>query len=164
MKSRRVAVAARVATLSVCAAIRRKELIARRRRTVLTTQPHPPMRSGDLQAVYVIDDDASIRRSVSRLLTSSNLTVRTFDSGETFLAELGKLSQGCLIVDVDLKGMSGLELVRQMTSAYSAWPIIVMSGSHDKKAASEAVRLGARAYLRKPFDSQALLDTIAALP
>jgi len=71
------------------------------------------MRSAEVQAVYVIDDDASIRRSLNRLLTSSNWTVRTFDSGEAFLAELGELSLGCLIVDVELKGMSGLDLVRQ---------------------------------------------------
>ena len=116
-----------------------------------------------MQAVYVIDDDVSIRRSLNRLLTSSNWTVRTFDSGEAFLAELSKLSRGCLIVDVELKGMSGIELVRQMTDAHSSWPIIVISGSHDKKTESEALRLGARAYLRKPFDSQALLDALTAL-
>jgi two-component system response regulator FixJ len=121
------------------------------------------MRSADAQVVYVIDDDVSIRRSLNRLLTSSSWTVRTFDSGEAFLAERGKLSRGCLIVDIQLKGMSGLELVRQMTDAHSSWPIIVLSGSHDQKAESEALRLGARAFLRKPFDAQALLDAITAL-
>ena len=121
------------------------------------------MPSADVQTVYVIDDDVSIRRSLNRLLASSNWTVRTFDSGEVFLAELGKLSRGCLIVDVELMGMSGLELVRQMADTHSSWPIIVISGSHDEKTESEALRLGARAYLRKPFDSQALLDAIAAL-
>ena len=121
------------------------------------------MRSADAQGVYVIDDDTSIRRSLNRLLTSPNWTVRTFDSGEAFLAELGKLSRGCLIVDVELKGMSGLELVRQMTNAHPSWPIIVISGSHDEKTESEALRLGARAYLRKPYDLQALLDAITAL-
>ena len=60
------------------------------------------------QTVYVIDDNASLRRSLGRLLTSSNWPVRTFDSAEAFLAELDKLSSGCLIVDIQLPGMSGL--------------------------------------------------------
>ena len=121
------------------------------------------MPSAEARVVYVIDDDASIRRALNRLLTSSDWTVRTFDSGEAFLGELRELARGCVIVDVELKGMSGLELVRQMTDVRSSWPIIVISGSQDKKTENEALRLGARAYLRKPFDTQVLLNAIAAL-
>ena len=87
--------------------------------------------------------------------------MRTFDSGEAFLAELDKLSSGCLVVDIGLQGISGLELVQRLTDARLSWPIIVMSALYDKKAESEALRLGARAYLRKPFGSQALLNAIA---
>ena len=112
------------------------------------------------QIVYVVDDDAQIRQSLVRLLTSSNWPVRTFDSAEAFLAELDKLANGCLIVDVELQGMSGLELVHRLKSARFSWPIIMMSGSDDKRPQSEALRLGARAYLEKPFDSQALFDAI----
>jgi two-component system response regulator FixJ len=114
-------------------------------------------------AVYVIDDNARMRRSLNRLLTLSNWTVRTFDSGEAFLAELSTLSRGCIVVDIELKGMSGIELVRRITDSRLAWPIIVMSGSVDNNAESDVLRLGARAYLRKPFDMQALINAIAAL-
>ena len=111
--------------------------------------------------VYVVDDNASLRQSLGRLLASSNWPVRTFASAEAFLAELDKLSSGCLVVDIQLEGMSELELVQRLIDARLSWPIIVMSGLHDKKTESKALRLGARAYLRKPFNSQVLLDTIA---
>jgi CheY-like chemotaxis protein len=132
---------------------------------MLATQPPPRMRTFDsttpVQTVYVVDDDASIRRSLRRLLTAYGWPVRTFDSAEAFLAELAKLSSGCLVIDIELQGMSGLKLVHRLTDAGLSWPIIVMSGLYDKKAESEAFRLGARAYLRKPFGSQALLNAIA---
>lgn len=132
---------------------------------MLAPQPPPRMRTFDgttpVQTVYVVDDDASIRLSLRRLLTSYSWPVRTFDSGEAFLAELDKLSSGCLVVDIGLQGISGLELVQRLTDARLSWPIIVMSALYDKKAESEALRLGARAYLRKPFGSQALLNAIA---
>jgi hypothetical protein len=99
---------------------------------VLATQLPPRTRTSDgttaAQTIYVVDDDASLRRSLGRLLTSSNWPVRTFDSAEAFLAELDKLSSGCLIVDIGLQGMSGLELVHRLTLARLSWPIIVMSG------------------------------------
>ena len=132
---------------------------------MLATQLPPRMRTSDgtspAQTVYVVEDDASLRRSLKRLLTSSNWPVRTFDSAEAFLAELDDLSSGCLVVDIELGGMSGLELVRRLTHARLSWPIIVMTGSHDQKTENEALRLGARVYLRKPFNSQALFDAIA---
>ncbi len=132
---------------------------------MLATQSPPHMRTIDgttpLQTIYVIDDDASLRRSLKRLLTSHRWPVRTFDSAEAFLAELDSLSSGCLVVDIGLQGISGLKLVHRLRDARVSWPIIVMSGLYDKKTESEALRLGARAYLRKPFDSQALLNAIA---
>jgi CheY-like chemotaxis protein len=132
---------------------------------VRATQPPPRMRTIDgttpVQTVYVIDDDASLRRSLKRLLTSHSWPVRTFDSAEAFLAELDSLSSGCLVVDVGLHGINGLQLVHRLRDAQLSWPIIVMSGLYDKRTESEALRLGARAYLRKPFDSRALLNAIA---
>jgi CheY-like chemotaxis protein len=112
--------------------------------------------------VYVIDDDASIRRSVVRFLRLAQLNVRAFDSAEAFLAELEGLSPGFLVIDIQLGGMSGLDLLAQMQAMHPAWPALAMSGSHDAVAEQEAHRLGARAFLHKPFDSQALLAVIAS--
>ena len=114
-----------------------------------------------VQSIYIIDDDASLRRSLSRLLSSHRWPVQTFDSAEAFLAELDGLSSGCLVVDIGLPGISGLDLLQRLKDARVSWPVIVMSGLSDKRAESEALRLGARDYLSKPFDSRTLLDAIA---
>ncbi|HUO89212.1 MAG TPA: response regulator [Rhizomicrobium sp.] len=111
--------------------------------------------------VYVIDDDPSIRRSLGRLLKLALWQVRTFDSGEAFVAELDGLSPGCLVVDIQLGGMSGLDLLAHMQTARPTWPAIAMSGSHDEGAEREALQLGARVFLHKPLDAQPLLDAIA---
>jgi CheY-like chemotaxis protein len=131
---------------------------------MLAAQTPPRLRTGNtapVQSVYVVDDDASIRRSLRRLLTAHGWPVRTFDSAEAFLAELDKLSSGCLVVDIGLPGISGLELADRLKDSRPSWPIIVMSGLYDKKAESDALRLGTRAFLRKPFGSRALLNAIA---
>lgn len=110
--------------------------------------------------VYVIDDDSSVRRSLARLLASIDLPVRTFASAEDFLAEVDDSPDGCLIVDVQLVGMSGPDLQSRMASARWTMPIIAMSGSHDPQVEAEALRLGAVSFLRKPFDAEALIDSI----
>lgn len=111
-------------------------------------------------AVYVIDDDQSTRRALARLLTCSNRPVRTFESAENFLAEMDGLAEGCLVVDVRLLGMSGIDLLAQLNGAGVRWPFIAMSGSHNQNAEREALDLGARAFLRKPFEPRALLDAV----
>ncbi len=114
-------------------------------------------------AVYVIDDDASMRKSLARLLACSNWPVQTFDSAEGFLAEMDGLSSGCLVVDIQLPGMSGIDLLIRLREAGAAWPIVAMSGSDNEGAECEALRLGVRSFLRKPFEPQTLLDAIAEL-
>jgi CheY-like chemotaxis protein len=110
--------------------------------------------------ICVIDDDPSIRRSIERLLVLNGFRVRTFASAEAFLAEGPGVAAGCLIVDVQLPGLSGLELRKQMTSSGRATPVIAMSGSTDERLESEAMSLGARAFLRKPFQAEALLAEV----
>lgn len=111
--------------------------------------------------VYVIDDDASLRRSLERLLSLAEYRVATFESAEAFLAVLDHLPQGCSVVDIQLGAMSGLELLERLGAARPGWPAIAMSGSHNESAEKESLRLGARVFLRKPFDPQSLLDAIA---
>jgi CheY-like chemotaxis protein len=112
------------------------------------------------QPIYVIDDEASVRRSLCRALAFSDRRVQVFDSAESFLAELNELPRGGVLLDIQLLGMSGLELMRQMKKIGSQWPIIAMSGSVDGGMEEEALRLGARLYLRKPFDIEEVLATI----
>ena len=110
--------------------------------------------------VHVIDDDDSVRRSLGRLLKLSGLNVRTFDSGEAFLLDLESLRPGFLVVDIQLTGMSGLDVLAHMKSVRASWPALAMSGSDDERAESEALRLGARAFLKKPLDSHVLLSAV----
>jgi len=126
----------------------------------------PPLRllthdTPSLGNVYIIDDNTKILAALKRMLTSSSRSVRTFESAEAFLSELDNLEGGCLVVDVQLQGMSGLELLHRLANARVSWPIIVMSGMHDKNIERKALTLGARAFLRKPFEPQALLDALA---
>jgi len=111
--------------------------------------------------IYVIDDDASVRRSLGRLLASFNLPWKSFDSAEAFLAEVDQSSSGCLIVDVELLGMSGLELQQRLACTRDRWPVIAMSGAFDPQVEQAALHFGAVTFLRKPFAAHALLVAIA---
>ena len=83
-----------------------------------------------------------------------------FDSAERFLAERDDTPNACLLVDMQLLGMSGLDLQGLMADARSPWPIVAMSGSTSDQLESQSLELGARAFLRKPFAAQALLDSV----
>jgi CheY-like chemotaxis protein len=115
----------------------------------------------DAATVYVVDDDPSMRQSIARLLASADLTVRTFASAEAFLAAVDPRSSGCLILDVQLSGMSGTKLQTRMAAERWSLPVIAMSASQNPRIGEEVVRLGAKAFLSKPFDAQVLLDAIA---
>ena len=113
------------------------------------------------RVAYVVDDDVSMRRSLARLLTLSNWRVRLFDSAEAFLKEADSLRYGCLVLDIQLGGMTGLDLMALLAERGYRFPVIAMSGFLDERTESEALRLGARAFLRKPFEPQILIDTLA---
>ena len=110
--------------------------------------------------IHVVDDDASVRKSLARLLRTVNFDVRMFESAEEFLSSIDESSRGCVIVDAQLVGMSGSELQRRIARDELSMTVIAMTGSPDAQLESDAARAGARAFLRKPFDAEALLDAI----
>lgn len=112
--------------------------------------------------VYVIDDDAAMRESLDFLLGSAGFSVRLFDSALVFLSELPKLEAGCVVTDIRMPGMDGMELLRQLNGASSVrtLPIIVMTGHGDVPLAVEAMKLGALDFLEKPFDDDRLIGMI----
>jgi CheY-like chemotaxis protein len=124
--------------------------------------PHP-VEAGviTISTVYVVDDDESVRRSLARLLASLDLRAQTFSSAEAFLAEVDPASSGCLILDVQLTGMSGYDLQSRMTAGPWRMPVIAMSGLFDSQSEADMLRSGASAVLRKPFDAQSLIDALA---
>ena len=111
--------------------------------------------------VYVIDDDESMRRSLARLIGSIDVAVETFPSAEAFLAAVDRGAPGCLLLDIQLDGMSGTDLQALMAAEGWRMPIVAMSGLHDDRMEATALRLGALRFLHKPFDADALFDALA---
>lgn len=112
--------------------------------------------------VYIIDDDPSVRGALLRFLGMKGMTARGFETAERFLAELPGLAAGALIVDVQLPGMNGLELLAQLARTGIDWPAVVISGSHEGHDEAVARALGPDRYLRKPFDPDGLLRVLSA--
>ena len=110
--------------------------------------------------VFVVDDDPAVRTALGRLLRSVGWTTRAFASAEEFLQEDLPLAGGCLIADVHLGRMSGLELLAALGARPDSMPVILTSGVNDADMEREASRLGAIAFFRKPFDVGALLDSV----
>jgi len=110
--------------------------------------------------VYVVDDDASVCNAVRRLLRLAQYRVRTFASAEEFRQSDFKSSPACLLLDIRLPGISGFELQEQLLASGVRMPVIFVTG-HDRAGMEEqAMRLGATAYLRKPFDEETLLGAV----
>ena len=110
--------------------------------------------------VFVVDDDASTRTSVKNLLRSVGLEVRTFASAAEFLVAPRAETASCLILDVRLPGVSGLDLQRRMAKTRARIPIIFVTGHGDIPMSVEAMKAGAVEFLTKPYRDQALLDAV----
>ena len=110
--------------------------------------------------IYVVDDDRSMRRSLRRLLKVSGWHLQAFASAEVFLAKLDALADGILLVDIQLPGITGLELLERLQERAVPCPAIAMSGSNDPTVEAQALSLGATLFLHKPFDPQILLDAL----
>ncbi len=110
--------------------------------------------------VFVIDDDRSVRKALSLLMESVGLDVQTFPSAEAFLAHDLPDRPSCLVLDVRMPGMSGLDLQEELNRAGQRIPIIFITGHGDVGMRVRALKAGAVDFLQKPFDAQELLDAI----
>jgi FixJ family two-component response regulator len=110
--------------------------------------------------VFVVDDDASVRAALESLFRSVGLAVRSFGSAQEFLSEPVADIPACLVLDVRLPGMSGLDLQRELAERDPALPIIVITGHGDIPMTVRAMRAGAVEFLPKPFRDQDLLDAV----
>ena len=111
--------------------------------------------------VFIVDDDPSMRGALARLVRSAGLPVESFASAEEFLAVVDVKARAFLVLDARLTGMSGLELLACMAERASTIPVAVITAVDDGQIEVDALRAGAMAFLRKPFDPQSLLDAIA---
>jgi two-component system response regulator FixJ len=110
--------------------------------------------------VHVIDDDEAVRESIDFLLRSAGLSVRTYDSAASFLDAVPKVTAGCIITDVRMPGLSGIDLLRRLQEMQIGLPVIVITGHGDVPLAVEAMRCGAVDFLEKPFDDDVLLTSV----
>ena len=110
--------------------------------------------------VHVIDDDEAIRESLAFLLESAQLDVKTYESANAFLETLSREAHGCVVTDIRMPGVSGIELLRQLKTMGVPLPVIVITGHADVPLAVEAMKSGAVDFIEKPFDDDAFLATI----
>ena len=113
--------------------------------------------------ISIVDDDESVRKAIKRLLESFDLNAEDFASAEEYLISGRCEDSACLILDVRLPGMSGLELQNQLAASNCRVPIIFISGHDDGTVEAQALKAGAIDFLEKPFSEKALFDVIKSL-
>lgn len=110
--------------------------------------------------VYVIDDDEAMRHSLEFLLSSVDYEVTLFESAQAFLDGIDKREFGCVVSDVRMPGIDGIELLRRLQTLNCRFPVVIMTGHGDVPLAVEAMKLGAVDFLEKPFDDDLLISMI----
>ncbi|MGY2934226.1 two-component system response regulator FixJ [Bradyrhizobium sp. GM6.1] len=110
--------------------------------------------------IYVIDDDEAMRDSLNFLLDSAGFGVTLFDNAQSFLDALPGLAFGCVVSDVRMPGIDGIELLKRLKAQRSRFPILIMTGHGDVPLAVEAMKLGAMDFLEKPFEDDRLVAMI----
>lgn len=110
--------------------------------------------------VFIVDDDQEVREAIQLLMESVGLKARSFASAQAYLDQFDSDRPGCLILDVRMKGMSGLDLQQRLAQAAIHPPVIVITGHGDVPMAVRAVKAGAVDFIEKPFNDQTLLDAV----
>jgi len=116
----------------------------------------------DKGKVYVIDDDEAMRDSLNFLLDSANFKVTLFETALSFLEALPGLDFGCVVSDVRMPGLDGIELLKRMKAGNSTFPIVIMTGHGDVPLAVEAMKLERSIFFEKPFEDDRLIGMIDA--
>lgn len=111
--------------------------------------------------IFIVDDDAAIRRAMKALLDSVNLASEIFSSADEFLKKVSNRRPGCLVLDIRMPGLSGLELQQELNRRGNRIPVIFITGHGDVPMAVEAMQNGALDFIQKPFRDQDLLDRVS---
>lgn len=111
--------------------------------------------------IYIVDDDASVRKALKRLIISAGMETDTYSSMRDFLHSNFQDKASCLVVDVHMLGGSGFDLKRELDAAGSTLPVIFVTAHDSRETRERALTAGAAAYIRKPFDDCVLLDAIS---
>ena len=114
----------------------------------------------DTDIVHVVDDDEAMRDSMAFLLRAENFQVQTYADAADFLTALPQIKVGCVVTDVRMPGMSGIELLQRLRELKVSLPVIVVSGHGDVPLAVEAMKTGALDFIEKPFDDEVFLRAV----
>ena len=118
--------------------------------------------TGNNKTVAIVDDDEAVRVALEGLLKSAGLPARAFESAEEFIESGQQFQVDCLITDIRMPGMSGLELQAKLNTEGCRIPIVFITAHGDAKMRMQALRAGAVEFLAKPFDDEALLESVRA--
>ena len=118
------------------------------------------MSDEELRLVHLVDDDEAIRRSVGFMLKTSGFQVRTYESGVDFLKSATSLDPGCILLDIRMPGMDGLEVLGALRAKGVSLPVIIMTGHGDVSLAVQAMKAGALDFIEKPFEKAVLLSAL----
>lgn len=116
--------------------------------------------NGDDQTIFVVDDDEAVRDSLGALLESAGFEVETFSSGADFLDRLDPKRGGCIVLDVRMPGLSGLEIQEKLTEKRITLPVIIITGHGDVPIAVQAIKAGAIDFIEKPFGDDVILESV----
>ena len=114
-----------------------------------------------LQTIFIVDDDEDVRDSLVELFESLGLPAKSYKSGASFLDDYNSEESGCLLTDVRMPGMSGIELQQKLNENAVKIPVVIMTGHGDVQMAVQAMKEGAHDFLQKPFRDQELIDCIS---
>ena len=114
----------------------------------------------DSDLVHVVDDDVDVRKSLGFLLATADFAVRLHESATAFLSTAPRSLDGCIVTDVRMPGIDGIEFMRQLRASGHTIPVIVMTGHADVALAVQAMKEGASDFIEKPFDDEMLIDAI----
>lgn len=118
------------------------------------------MSANESRHVHVVDDDASVRRSIAFMLKTSGHQVETYESGDDLLRAAGDLTEGCILLDIRMAGIDGLETQEALRERGVSLPIVIMTGHGDIPLAVRAMKAGAVDFIEKPFESAQLLASL----
>lgn len=115
---------------------------------------------GASHLTYIVDDDRDVRASIAFMLSAEGRNSRCFASGTEFLRTIAELAPGCVLLDVRMPGISGLDVLEDMFSRGVDWPVVVMTGHGEQEIATQAIMLGAVDFVEKPFAEDLLLNCL----
>lgn len=110
----------------------------------------------------IVDDEEGIRKALGRLLRASGLDAESYASGQDFLDAAARRRPDCVVLDLHMPGMSGLQVLRKLKAAGQRLPIIIITAHDEAETRDQCIEAGARAYLRKPLEDRLLLNAISA--